>query len=942
MRKIILGLSLAIFTITAVAQTPFAQKALPVDTTIIKGRLSNGLTYYIKQNKKPEKLVNMYIANNVGAMQEDDHQNGLAHFLEHMAFNGTKNLPNKSLLNYLESVGVTFGRNVNAYTALEKTVYMLSDVPVSRESIIDSALLVLHDWAHYISLVPEEVDKERGVIREEIRTGSGVGRRMYDRTKAIQAGENRYKYRNVIGTDEGIRDFKYEDLFSFYNEWYRPDLQAIIVAGDIDPKVIEAKIKARFSSIPMPENARKKERVEIPDYTADTYTVLTDPEQTSTSAEIFMPIRKTYPGDAGTYNEQVKDILSMIAMNTFWKRCSDISKEQNPPFNSAYAYNGRDFSSAEFFNAGVSTKDGELARGVTELIAQIEKLKKYGVTQSEFDGQIIELKTYLESSVKKEVDKTNGSYIDIALDNFFTGQAMMTAQQKRDFVDYEIIPVIDRKAVNENIRNIIPDKHIAYVAMVPDKQESKITQEQLRQAVDKGWATDLAAPVEEKFDNILIKKAIKPGQISKTSKDALGNTVFELSNGAKVVIRPTEFAKDQISMSGERLGGANNIDVEDIYSARLLGSVVNGSGLGDFTSSQLNKALTGKNAYRNFSITATHNTVYAGSGSKLSDVETMLQMVYLSYIEPRFDETIFQNVLNQNIDSYKNLDNDINRAFSDSINALIGDVNDPRVITYRKLKDNIHRANLSKIKEIYTRLFDGVDGMTFYMVGDIDVDSLKPLLEKYIASLPRGEKMEYIASPSPLKGTKVVSYERKQETPKCCVFIYYYGTDLDYTVQNDLIMNYVRDILRLRYTEIIREDKGATYGVRVSSVLTRLPTSNYQLYLTFDTNDKQVREMVEIVDEQLNLMAQGVIKPEDFQKTQQQYVKNFEKQLKENQPWMFWTKALYNDQINYPSDYMKTMLSITPEKIAKVAKKIVQENNRRELVMMPEKTTKTK
>ncbi|MEG1634427.1 MAG: insulinase family protein, partial [Rikenellaceae bacterium] len=838
MRKIGFILTLfVLFVSIASAQSDVTTKKLPVDSTYRIGKLDNGMTYFIRKNAKPESLASFYIARSVGSIQEDDNQDGLAHFLEHMAFNGTKHFPDKALLNYLQSIGAEFGRNINAYTSQEATVYMITNIPIKRQGVIDSSLLAIYDWSHYISLLPEEVDKERGVIREELRTSMGVGRRLYNKMAPYIYNGTKYKDRLVIGTDEGLKNFKQDDIVSFYNEWYRPEYEAVIVVGDFDLDKVEKQVVDLFSDIPAPTNVRKKECIVIPDYTENVFGVITDPEQTSTSIRYTVPLGKLIVENEDTYARGRENVIEDLVSRIIGERFSDLTREANPPFQAAYVYQSPVVSTTNGLSGGIYVKDGGAAVGITSFIAQIEKLRKYGVTKDEFDRAIIQYKTSIEADMKRREDRKNSEFVDGALNRFLANTALMSPEQRMQFAN-ETIATLTLDELNKYIPKIFTDKNCALLAIAPEKGAIIPTTEELKAAFNAGKNANLPAPENKTINKSLISKPIKDGKITKQHIDAMGNTVWNLSNGAKVVLKPTDYKQDQIMISGSKFGGSSICDLADIYSNIIASSVVGESGLGDYSASDLEKVLTGKRASVYETSSNYRTTINGNSSAKSDDIKTMFQLLNLKFTAPRFEQDAFDNTL-QNIKSQlQNYYSNPSNVFSDSIQMICLGKHD-RKPTPKDIYDNIDKITLDGVKRVYTKKFDGVDGMTFNIIGKFNIDSIKPLVTKYIASLPKGVRREIIDMKyDQLKGNKTVEFKQEMEVPKTSVYIKYSGNEIDYNLKNIVTLQFLSDILNIRYTEIIREEKGATYGVGVGNNLKSEPKNEFSLMAMFDTNDK--------------------------------------------------------------------------------------------------------
>lgn len=924
----------AFIVCTSFAQNGAKNEKMPIDPEYRIGKLDNGMTYFIRKNSKPESLATFFIARSVGAIQEDDNQDGLAHFLEHMAFNGTKHFPDKALLNYLQSIGAEFGRNVNAYTSQEATVYMLLDIPIKRQTVIDSALLVLYDWSHYISLLPEEVDKERGVIREELRTGQSAGERIFQKSAPYLYNGTKYKDRLVIGTDEGLKNFKQEDIVSFYNEWYRPEYQAIIAVGDFDVDKIEKQIVEMFSKIPVPENARKKEKIVIPDYKEDVFGVITDPEQTTTRINYVIPLGELDIELEDTKARNREILIENLISTAINERLSDLTREANPPFLSAYIYPSTIVSTTKGAFGSVSVKEGGASKGLETLIAQVDRLRKYGMTKDEYDRAIVQMKTGFESAVKRQTDKKHTEYVNAALSKYLKNNSLETPEQALNFAN-EQFATITLDEVNSLVPKIFPDKNGVILAIAPEKSESLPTVEELKSAFEAGKKVNLPALEDKVVAKSLISKPIKSGKIVKEQKDSEGNVVLNLSNGAKVILNPTDLKQDEVILRGSKKGGISNVVPDDLYSLKIMGSVAGESGLGDFSATELRKVLTGKRASANVYLSQTRTEANGNSSAKIDDIETMLQLLNLKFTAPRFDTDAFNNVISRTKNQLQNYYKEPGNILGDSINRI--SFGDNKYLLYPSdMIENMDKATLEGAKRLYKENIDGVDGMTFYVVGKFNIDSLKPLVAKYIASLPKGVKRDYKdLKIDQLAGNKAVEFKQPMESPKTTVFIRYSGAGIDYNLDNIVTLNFLRDILRIRYTEIIREEKEATYGVGVGGALNAEPTNKFTLLASFDTNDKVASEMADIVEAEIKKIADGEIKGEDFQKTKAAYLKNFDIDKKENGNVTNWMQLRNEYGINYTDDYINIVNGMTNDKISNLAKTILNNGNMKRIIMYP-------
>lgn len=919
--------------LTAFSQNYELTKVMPNDPEIRTGKLDNGMTYYIRKNDKPAGMAEFYIIHNVGAIQEKPEQNGLAHFLEHMAFNGTEHFPDKQLLNYLETIGVQFGRNVNAYTSQEETVYSMTDVPMTRETILDSALLILRDWSHYISLLPEEIDKERGVILEELRTGRDASRRMFDKSAPLIYNHTKYADHLIIGTEEILKNFKPEEIKAFYNEWYRPDLQAIAIVGDFDPDTVEKKVKELFASVPGRENPTPKKEIVIPDYNRDEALIVTDPEQTYTTATIFYPNNIFPIKDNDKYSAQVKNMTFTLITTMLNETLNDIAQQPDAPFLYAGVGYGSRSVNSDYFYGGVVTSENALPQGIEALTVEIERVQRYGFSQSALDRAKANILKANETAYENRNDRKNSYFINQIQDNFLGNYPMLSAEE-----DYKItknfIEKVSLDEVNTMIPELIPEKYVAIIANTPEKTDIPVPDAaEILAAYKRGKTAEIEKATTQENIQPLINENIAPGRITASETDELGNIVWKLSNGAKVVFRKTDFKQDQVLFAAYEKGGSSLLENEEMIPLEFLCPVVSSSGLGNLSANELRKALAGKSAYVGISV-SDYNHGLSGSASS-TDIETLLQLVYLSYAHPRFDETDFDVTMNKIASSLKNYEVDPGAAMTDSILKTIYGSN-PRVVTTAQAAQNMNKVTLNQLRKIYSKLYNGANGVTFYIVGNVDEEILKPLVEKYLASLNRNEIKNWNnVNLEPLQGDISNIFHRKQETPKSSVRMDFKG-DFNYNLDNIIALDMLTHILRIRYTESIREEKGATYGVGVGNSTSDIPKPAYSLTVSFDTNGDVAEETSELIIDEIEKIAKNGPMDNDLTKAKEVFLKNFNNNLKENNAWLSWILAYHEKNMNYYDDYVSIVSSINKQKLQNLARQILESRSKFKIIMLPE------
>ncbi|MDD2436510.1 MAG: insulinase family protein [Massilibacteroides sp.] len=914
-----------------------AQQAplLPIDPKVRYGQLENGLTYYIRGNQEPKKRAEFFIAQNVGAILENDDQNGLAHFLEHMAFNGTKNFPGKGIINYLESIGVRFGYEINAYTSLDETVYNLSSVPTMREGVVDSALLVLHDWSNFILLEGDEIDSERGVIMEEWRTGQGPERRMWEKTNALKYAGSQYAKRDVIGDTAVIKNFSHQAIRDFYHKWYRPDLQAIVVVGDIDVDQIENKIKTLFSDIPRMPNAGERPVYELPENDEPIIAMVTDPE--ARYATIRLEYKKNLLPEnvktsvAGYAFYVANDLISTMINNRF----SEITQQADAPFVAGYAYYGNIVKSKDAFILIGVPKESKEQEGLDALVLEAEKIKRFGFTNSEFERA----KTDLLKSVEKQYN-----------DRDHQKSSQYVREYVRHFLDKEPIPGIEWEfqtlqmmlpqlkvvMVNQMVQSYITDKNLIISINAPEKESVKLPNNAgILAAFDKAAKAELTAKAEEDLNKPLLKETPDSGTIVKESENkALGVTEWTLSNGVKVILKPTAFKKDEILMSAFSQGGTSKVDnVDDLLSATFADHIVSNNGLGDFSQIDLQKALTGKIVDVNPYISEFEEG-FSGSSS-VADFETMLQLVYLNFTGVRKDDNSYQAFINMLNTSLANAAKDPRQAFSDSINQTLT-AHHPRTISLKL--ESVSKIDQEKALAIFKDRFAIPADFIFVFVGNVSPENsaFRQAVCTYLGGLPSehiSEKYTDHQVRAP-KGIVKNYFMQEMEVKKASNLIYYTGS-LPYNLQNKVTIKAIENLLFDRYLDSIREKEGGSYGVSVRAALDNTPIEQAILILQFDTDPEKQARLMDIIHQEVDNLSTNGPSIEAVKKIQENMLKKYDENQRENGWWRSTIKAYYEDGIDYVKEYKNAVNALTPALIKDMLKKLVGQKNVIEVVMTP-------
>jgi zinc protease len=933
MRKIFILLAFITVTGLMKAQGP----KLPIDPDVRYGKLENGLTYYIRHNAYPEKRADFYIAQKVGSMQEEDSQVGLAHFLEHMAFNGTKNYPGKkTMLNYLESIGVKFGANVNAYTSFDETVYNLSDVPVVRETIIDSCLLVLHDWSGFIALKDEQIDEERKVIKEEWRTRSGAQSRIWDKQLPVIYRGSKYADRMPIGKMEVVENFPYQVLKDYYHEWYRPDLQGIIIVGDIDVDAVEAKIKTMFADIPKPVNPKERVYFPVPDNDAPIISIITDPEAVRTQVILYVK-HDIIPAEIKeTQGGLVASFIKNLASNMLSDRLNEISQKADAPFAASYAYDGEFFVSKtkDAWTIIALSKEGKIDETLASLVRENERIRKFGFTEAEVErAKATVLKNY-ENSYNNRNKQLNNVYVNEYVRSFSDGEGIPGIEYEYNFAK-QFAPMITAQMVNQIVQQFIGNKNIVITVTGPEKEGLKYpTEAELLGVYNKVEAEEITPYAETLSNEPLITTMPKAGKVVKETADAkMGTTVWTLSNGMKVVLKKTDFKDDQILMSATAYGGTSIFPNADIFNAGMASMVPELGGIGNFSATDLKKVLAGKTADANVFISRWAQGM--NGSSSIKDAETMLQLVYLNFTSPRKDEGAYTTRMDMIKNQLKNLSTEPSNIFGDSVTSTMYGAN-PRMKNM-KLED-AEKLNYDRIIDIYKEAFSNPGSFTFTFVGNVDEATMKPLVEQYLASLPSGNKnATYKIYDASIKKGKIQNiFDQEMKTPKTSVFDVYSAT-LKRNQKTEISLYALKQILDIVYVRTIREEAGGTYGVRTGAHISRIPEGQAVLQMFFDTDPERVAKISPIIARDIKKIAENGPEEADFQKVKEYMVKKFQEDEKTNNYWngILNTYYFYNED-NY-SNYLSIVNALTKEDIKAVTKQLVSQGNFLEIIMNPKK-----
>ena len=934
MKKILLFTLCIAFNYFAVAQTVNLGMPLPQEQNIKKGVLENGMTYYIHNTEVTKDVASYYIIQNVGSVLEKDDQQGLAHFLEHMAFNGTRDFPGKGILDKMQEHGLVFGKDINAYTSFDETVYNINNIPTTPE-LIDTGLSILHNWSNYLSLTDEEIDSERGVVKEEWRTRQSGGMRVLQQTIGTMFNSSIYSERLPIGKMDIVEGFKYKALRDFYHDWYRTDLQAIAIIGDVNVEEIEAKIKVLFSSIPVVKNPIERTQVRIPDNDELIYDMGKDKEVTSSN--ISFAIRH----DKSLKNETVADLkeslLNGMSTSIITTRFNEIN--QNP--DSPLIYAGVNYGSLSRlnnqFSARVVPKPNMQHKAFELVMSEINRAVKFGFTKSEIAIVVAEYTSSYENQIAGFGNRSHGQIVRGIQTNYLENSHITDLKK-----EFEIVKVIFSQLTQEEllaqIQKLYLKKNRSVVVTGVEGNKNLTKEDALNIITTAENDSTLKGYVEETNVKPLMSGVdLVAGSIvlEKEDKD-IGSTIFSLSNGIQVHYKFVDKNKNDVNLSAVSYGGQSLLEVDDLPSTALLGNVIQMSGLGDFSSIDLPKVLAGKKASSRASVGNTSESVSGSSSTK--DVETMMQLVNLRFTKPRFDEQSY-NVLMQQVDAFLiRKSEQIQSKMQDSVTTILYGKNHPTERLFDKKL--MSEMSFDKMKGIYTSRFSNAGDFTFFIVGDVTKETIKPLLEKYIACLPTTAERENWKDNSVDWITdnidKDVYLEMKDPKTNVRVVV---KNDMEYSLKNSILMRAIGDVLQLRYTESLREEEGGTYGARTRGTISRRPSQEATISVTFDCNPELAEKLIVIVHKEIEAIKNGDIQQADLDKTLTNYLKEREESKNYNKFQMSLLKnsVMEGYNMNDPKNYENIVNAITIKDLKKIAKKLLKNSKSYEIVFKPKK-----
>jgi zinc protease len=905
---------------------------LPVDPQITVGRLSNGLRYYIRANHKPEQRAELRLVVNAGSVLEDDTQRGLAHMCEHLAFDGTKHFPEQDIIAFMQALGMQFGPHVNAYTSFDETVYQLQ-IPTSQPAVIDRALLILEDWAHDVTLDPQEIEKERKVVMEEWRLGRGADARLQDKQFPVLLEGSKYADRLPIGQPAIIEGAKPDEVKRFYRDWYRTDLMAVIAVGDFDRSAVESLVKAHFGSIPAPVSPKPRPVYTVPDHKGTRYTIATDKEATQTEVMVYALGPARDQSTLTDYRQQ--QILDPLFTDMLSSRFGEMAQQPDAPFIDAQASRGRLVRTADSKSLAALVADGGVVKGLDALFTETARIARYGFTATELARAKQKLLKFVDQAVTERQNEPSASFAEEFTRAFTTDEPIPGIVYEAKLY-HRFIPGVTLDDINKMAKDWAPDHSRVVVVSAPEKPGVPVPTEADLAAAMRIAASRPLQPYVDAVSNVpLLDAPPAAGTVVKTNaREADGITEWELSNGVHVVLKPTTFKEDEILVRGFSLGGTSLASDADFTAAETAGQVVLAGGVGKLSAVDLDKALAGKVARVSPYIGDTDSGVN-GTSSR-DDLETMFQLIYMRFTAPRADPAIFSLMTSQAKTMLANQTATPEFAFSEALRSALSQ-NHPRARALTP--ERIDEMSLERSLAFYRQRFGDASGFTFVFVGSFELPTIKPLVEKYLASLPSLHHPDTVKDVGIRPPTTVVTKRvQKGVEPKSQAAIVFTGP-FQYDPANRVVLRAMTMVLESRLLEILREDLGGTYSVSVTPTYTKLPVQQFSVSIEFGCSPARTDELIKRVFSDIEALKTGPLTPRDISDTQRALQREFETNSKQNGYWLNQIALRYEygedpgTVLLLPSFY----IGLTPQAIQEAARTYLNTSGYVQVTLFPEK-----
>jgi zinc protease len=916
---------------TETTPKPAASEPIPFDPDVRVGKLDNGLTYYVRANKKPENRAELRVVVNAGSIQEDEDQKGLAHFIEHMAFNGTENFEKQDVIDYLERIGMRFGPDINAYTSFDQTVYML-EIPTDDDTIVETALQILEDWAHRISFVDEEIDKERGVVMEEWRLGRGARGRIRDKEFPVIFHGSRYAERLIIGDPETLENAPYDAFRRFYRDWYRPDLMAVVAVGDFDEDRMEARIREHFSRMKMPEEVRERVEYPVPDHEETLFSVVTDPEATSITVQVGY---KRPPSETMTVSDLRRSLVDNIYHGMMIARLQELSQKADPPFQFAFAASGWLGRTKSMYRLFAVVRDGGVERGLETLLTEARRVEEHGFTETELERAKTDILRRIDQQYEERDKQESRRFAESYVSSFLNEEPSPSIEYTRD-IFHELIPGITLDEINERADQWISDDNRVITVSGPEKEDAGIPDEAALLAVFDGVNKLAVAPwVDKVRDEPLVASEPETGRVvEETVLSELGVTRWKLDNGIIVLLKPTDFKNDEIVLQGYSPGGHSLASDAEYISASRASGVVSEMGAGSFSQIELQKALTGKVASVWASISELSEGVRGSASPK--DLETMFQLLYLRFTGARRDDEAFASWVARTEGWLQNQEASPNYVFGRTFSETMSQ-NHPR--RARMTPELLKQVDLETALAFYRDRFADASDFLFTIVGNFEVDSIRPLVEKWIGGLPAAGRRDEWRDVGVERPEGVVEFEvNKGIEPKSSVRIVFHGP-AEWSPLENHILNSTAEVLRIRLREVMREDMGGVYGVRVGGGISRYPRERYSATVSFSCDPDRVDELVAAAFSTIATLREEGPDEEYIGKVREAQIRTRETNLERNGFWVGTLEWHERNGIDLTEilRYEDRVAAVTKKSVHEAAKRYFSPDRYVKGVLYPEK-----
>jgi zinc protease len=904
---------------------------LPVDPEVIIGKLPNGLTYYVRKNTEPKNRAELYLVNKVGSVLETDDQQGLAHFTEHMAFNGTRDFPKNDMVSFLQKSGVKFGADLNAYTSFDETVYQLP-LPTDSVAVFEKGFNILANWAAYQTFDPKEIDAERGVVLgEKLANGKNAQERLSNQTYPVLLNNSRYALRIPIGKEDILKTFKPEAIKSFYHDWYRPDLQAIIAVGDFDPERVVELIKRNFSSLQNPANEKPRTIYSVPPTPGTVVKIATDKEFPYTLAEIIVKHPQTIIKTAADFMQSIRIQLFNQMLND---RISELSQKPTPPFVYGQSSYGAFIGRQDAFTTIAVAKPGGLETAIKAAVAETERVRRFGFTLTELERAKQSALLGIDNAYRERDKTTSANFVGEYQQNFITGDAIPGLSFEYNFY-VNNINKISLEQMNALAGKFVSDQNRVIVIEAPDNEKDKLPNEKTILDWISSAGKGVTAYVDNTSDKPLLDKRPTAGKVTETKADSLiGTTTFTLSNGIKVILKPTQFKNDQVLINGYSFGGTSLASDDDYTSAELAGGIIGSSGIADFTQIQLNKILSGKNVSVAPYISNVAQGITAGTTPK--DFETAMQLIYLYFTQPRKDADVWQANISQTNALLANRGLNPGSVFQDTISSTLNNHNFREMVV---TPERLNKASLDKAYSFYKDRFADAGSFVFTFVGNFDVNVLKPYIEAYLGSLPSTNRKETYKNlnifPPAGQITKTVNKGIGEKSSVQLVFSGAY----DYNDASNIQIDALEEILQIRLLDRLREKDGGTYAPGVRANYKKIPNSRYSFTISFECAPADVDKLTSDALDEVNKLRQTGALQADIDKFIAEEARSTQVQLKENVFWAGYLGAASQNQDDPDAilRHVSNLSNITTQSTKDAASKYLSGNNLIKFILLPEK-----